>query len=212
MGRRRVKKDDEDLDPEQEDNNADDQQQQEEDEEEEEEVMHEEEEEEDDDDAAAAVDFDEKLVCTGQTDAERRQIRVSQRQLRHTIGDIDVEAAREKNNRLNRQVRYIREAVLDSENLDVIAQKAAAKVEAIVKVRVHCRYNNVFNKIQDELVEHDDVVPNMHVFLLMFRIELVDQYCTIHSQLCIAVPIFFAILLRPNNTNIGTPIRCRSSD
>ena len=137
MGRRRVKRDDEDLDPEQEDNNADDQQQQEEDEEEEEEVMHEEEEEEDDDDAAAAVDFDEKLVCTGQTDAERRQIRVSQRQLRHTIGDIDVEAAREKNNTLNRQVRYIREAVLDSENLDVIAQKAAAKVEAIVKVRVY---------------------------------------------------------------------------
>lgn len=210
MGRRRVKIDDEDPDPEEEDDNADDQQQQEEEEEEEEEVMHEEEDAADA--AAAAVDFDEKLVCTGQTDAERRQIRVSQRQLRHTIGDIDVEAAREKNNRLNRQVRYIREAVLDSENLDVIAQKAAAKVEAIVKVRVHCRYNNVFNKIQDELVEHDDVVPNMHVFLLMFRIELVDQYCTIHSQLCIAVPIFFAILLRPNNTNIGTTIRCRSGD
>ena len=146
MGRRRVKRDDEDLDPEQEYNNADDQQQQEKEEEEEEEVMHEEEEEAGDDDAAdadddAAADFDEKLVCTGQTDAERRQIRVSQRKLRHTIGDIDVEAAREKNNRLNRQVRYIREAVLDSENLDVIAQKAAAKVEAIVKVRVHCRYS-----------------------------------------------------------------------
>ena len=196
MGRRRVKRDDEDLDPEQEDNNADDQQQQEEDEEEEEEVMHEEEEEEDDDDAAAAVDFDEKLVCTGQTDAERRQIRVSQRQLRHTIGDIDVEAAREKNNRLNRQVRYIREAVLDSENLDVIAQKAAAKVEAIVKVRVHCRYNNVFNKIQDELVEHDDVVPNMHVFLLMFRIESVDQlYNSFSIMYCCSN--FFVILFRP---------------
>lgn len=80
------------------------------------------------------VDFDEALVCSGQTEDERRKIRVKQRKLRSEISDIDVDEARDKNNSIFKKVRYIREAVLDSENFDEIAKKAAAKVEQIIKV------------------------------------------------------------------------------
>jgi len=73
-------------------------------------------------------------VYEGQTEDERREIRKSQRKLRHEISDIDVDKARDKNNQIFKKVRYIREAVLDSENFDEIAKKAAANVEQIIKV------------------------------------------------------------------------------
>ena len=73
-------------------------------------------------------------VCEGLTDEERRQIRKSQRLLRNEICDIDVSEARDKNNQIYKRVRYIRESVLDAENLDEIAKKAASKVDQMVQV------------------------------------------------------------------------------
>lgn len=43
---------------------------------------------------------------------------------------------REKNNELWDDVRYTREAVLDSENMDLISSKAAREVEKIIQVRL----------------------------------------------------------------------------
>ena len=47
---------------------------------------------------------------------------------------------REKNNALWDDVRYTREAVLDSENLDIITSKAAREVEKIVQVSDMIKY------------------------------------------------------------------------
>lgn len=74
-------------------------------------------------------------VCQGLTDEERRQIRKDQRLLRKEIADLDVEEARKRNNEIHEKVRYIRESVLDAENLDEIAKKATIKVDQMVQVR-----------------------------------------------------------------------------
>ncbi len=74
-------------------------------------------------------------VCQGLTDEERREIRKSQRNLRKEIPDLDVEEARKRNNKIHEKVRYIRESVLDAENLDEIAKKATIKVDQMVQVR-----------------------------------------------------------------------------
>ena len=55
---------------------------------------------------------------------------------------------REKNNALWDDVRYTREAVLDSENLDIITSKAAREVEKIVQVST---YNYIYI-----VMVHDD--------------------------------------------------------
>ena len=48
---------------------------------------------------------------------------------------------REQNNELYNEVRYTREAVLDSENIDLIASKAAREAEKIVQVSFNvCLY------------------------------------------------------------------------
>ena len=73
-------------------------------------------------------------VCRGLTDEERREIRKSQRLLRKEIADLDVEEARARNNEIHKKVRYIRESVLDAENLDEIAKKATIKVDQMVQV------------------------------------------------------------------------------
>ena len=75
-------------------------------------------------------------VCQGLTDEERREIRKSQRVLRKEIPDLDVEDARERNNAIHKNVRYIRESVLDAENLDEIAKKAANNVDRLIQVRL----------------------------------------------------------------------------
>lgn len=73
-------------------------------------------------------------VCQGLTDEERREIRKSQRELRKVIPDLDVHEARTRNNEIHKKVRYIRESVLDADNLDEIAKKAAVKVDQMVQV------------------------------------------------------------------------------
>lgn len=89
---------------------------------------------------------------SGQTDAQRRVLRSRQRELSNSIavgggdgvgggesggGDDDADELtklRAQNNELWRDVRYTREAVLDSENVDLIASKAARQAEKIVQV------------------------------------------------------------------------------
>ncbi len=102
------------------------------------------------------------MTASGQTDADRRVLRRRQREL-HTDISFDAPAAssgtnndnsesedeeeettkpsstgllnwREKNNALWDDVRYTREAVLDSENMDLISSKAAREVEKIIQV------------------------------------------------------------------------------
>ena len=89
---------------------------------------------------------------TGPTDDQRRVLRSRQRELSNSIavgggdgvgggesggGDDDADELtklRAQNNELWRDVRYTREAVLDSENVDLIASKAARQAEKIVQV------------------------------------------------------------------------------
>jgi hypothetical protein len=84
---------------------------------------------------------------SGQTDTDRRLLRNQQRKLQEDIlsgavapeeEDDDDQPAFQKmrklNNRLWEQVRYTREAVLDSENVDLIAANAARQAESIVQV------------------------------------------------------------------------------
>ena len=103
------------------------------------------------------------MTASGQTDADRRVLRRRQRDLHNDISfDAPAAAAaasaasggnndneededekpkqsglrswREKNNELWDNVRYTREAVLDSENMDLISSKAAREVEKIIQV------------------------------------------------------------------------------
>mmetsp|Transcript_29800 Transcript_29800/g.59949 ORF Transcript_29800/g.59949 Transcript_29800/m.59949 type:complete len:452 (+) Transcript_29800:28-1383(+) len=101
------------------------------------------------------------MTASGQTDADRRVLRRRQRDLLNDISfDAPAAAAsaagggnndseeddnekpkqsglrswREKNNELWDNVRYTREAVLDSENMDLISSKAAREVEKIIQV------------------------------------------------------------------------------
>jgi uncharacterized protein YigA (DUF484 family) len=74
----------------------------------------------------------------GLTDEQRREIRKSQRLLRKEIPDLDVDEARQRNNEIHKNVRYIRESVLDAENLDEIAKKATNKVDQMIQVSQSC--------------------------------------------------------------------------
>jgi hypothetical protein len=71
------------------------------------------------------------------TEEERRQIRRQQRDLYKDMEEqdqLEVEDARKRNNEIYKNVRYTREAVLDGENLTLIANKAAQQVERMIQV------------------------------------------------------------------------------
>ena len=76
------------------------------------------------------------MQASGQTPAERRNLRMQQNQLRHHIAkstaDINIGQCREQNNHLWRKVRWTREAALDS--LDLISDKASLQAEKMVTV------------------------------------------------------------------------------
>lgn len=82
---------------------------------------------------------------SGQTDAERRRLRQAQRNLQKKIidnGEAMENASSEKfgeirgkNNELFAKVAYTREAVLDGDNLEMIATHASRQVDALVQVR-----------------------------------------------------------------------------
>mmetsp|Transcript_25796 Transcript_25796/g.47435 ORF Transcript_25796/g.47435 Transcript_25796/m.47435 type:complete len:415 (-) Transcript_25796:382-1626(-) len=90
---------------------------------------------------------------SGQSEADRRTLRRRQRELQNEIAmgaasgkgaaagegeaddpDGELQRLRNQNNELWDQVHYTREAVLDSENVDMIANKAAREAEKIVQV------------------------------------------------------------------------------
>jgi hypothetical protein len=83
---------------------------------------------------------------SGQTDGQRRELRRHLRVLNKTISDKadELEDAksdsfaqiRSVGNELWKQVRFTREAVLDGENLDSIATRAARQVDKLVEVSV----------------------------------------------------------------------------
>ena len=82
---------------------------------------------------------------SGQTDTERRKLRHSQRLLLKDVtgadGDLledatkdEFDRIRDANNELFDKVRFAREAVLDGENLDAIASRAARQADRLVAV------------------------------------------------------------------------------
>ena len=76
---------------------------------------------------------------SGLTESDRRQIRKNQRELLKDIEEHDavgVDEARERNNELYKSVCYAREAVLDGENLIVIANKAKKETDRMIQVRL----------------------------------------------------------------------------
>jgi hypothetical protein len=95
------------------------------------------------------------MSASGQSDADRRELRKKQRKLHNDIAlDVPVAAAAddemegtekllsgkllswsEQNNSLWKQVHYTREAVLDSDNVELITNKAAREVEKMAQVR-----------------------------------------------------------------------------
>eukprot|EP00536_Pseudo-nitzschia_multiseries_P015996 jgi/Psemu1/263325/estExt_Genewise1Plus.C_9970014 len=106
-------------------------------------------EEEDDDEGEGDGDDEDTIeVCKGLTDAERREVRKSQRALRKDIADMDVEEARNRNNQIFEKVRYIRESVLDAENLDEIAKKASINVDQLIQIPRYDADRVVKNLIQ----------------------------------------------------------------
>jgi arsenate reductase-like glutaredoxin family protein len=101
------------------------------------------------DDAAVGV-----MEKSNLTEEQRRQIRRQQRDLYKALEEQDqpeVEDARNKNNEIYKSVRYTREAVLDGENLTLIASKAAQRVERMIQVcTILCRlgYNNILYAVE----------------------------------------------------------------
>jgi hypothetical protein len=83
-------------------------------------------------------------LMSGQSDAERRKIRHKQRDLLKRMHEHEdemenaqnstFEELRGENNDIWKRVKYTREAVLDGENLDVIAARAARQVDKLVQV------------------------------------------------------------------------------
>jgi hypothetical protein len=86
---------------------------------------------------------------SGLTDAARRALRVEQRTLYETIltdnkntnsnnavnsREVFLDEARETNNKLFETVRFTREAVLDAENVDLIATKYVQQVDRLIQV------------------------------------------------------------------------------
>ena len=102
---------------------------------------------------------------SGQTDAERRSLRQSLRNLNKDIQnkadeleDANSEAftnMRSKSNALWNQVKYTREAVLDGDNLEFLATRAARQVDKLVEVST--LYMHVL--VVDDAVDTVDVAP-----------------------------------------------------
>jgi hypothetical protein len=77
------------------------------------------------------------LEESGLNEEQRREIRRQQRDLLKELEEADnleVEDARDRNNEIYKNVRFTREAVLDGENLTLIANKAAQQVDRLIQV------------------------------------------------------------------------------
>lgn len=75
---------------------------------------------------------------SGQTDQERREIRKSQRLLHRTIEEggetLQLEQVRKENNDIFKKVMHTREAVLDGENIFLIAGRVTKQVDRLIQV------------------------------------------------------------------------------
>ena len=83
------------------------------------------------------------MQASGQTNADRRKLRLKQRELKGELIGISDDVAeeefndyRERNNDLWGKVRYTREAGLDGDNVQIIAEKSAMKAEKLVTVSI----------------------------------------------------------------------------
>lgn len=89
---------------------------------------------------------------SGQTDEQRRVIRRSQRQLFKEMeeqGDtLGVDEARKRNNNIFNNVRFTREAVLDGENLTLIANKASQKVDRLIQVSFIFYFSDLYTLVE----------------------------------------------------------------
>eukprot|EP00586_Coscinodiscus_wailesii_P015705 CAMPEP_0172499098 /NCGR_PEP_ID=MMETSP1066-20121228/121944_1 /TAXON_ID=671091 /ORGANISM="Coscinodiscus wailesii, Strain CCMP2513" /LENGTH=106 /DNA_ID=CAMNT_0013272657 /DNA_START=106 /DNA_END=422 /DNA_ORIENTATION=+ len=85
------------------------------------------------------------MSASGQTDAERRALRQSQRTLQKKITSNEGQSMedpdsaafdeiRHDNNALWDKVRYTREAVLDGDNLEAISHRATRQVDRLIQV------------------------------------------------------------------------------
>jgi DNA phosphorothioation-dependent restriction protein DptG len=97
---------------------------------------------EEEEDPKAGEDEEDKFELMGdstQTDEDRRAIRRAQRDLFKEMEEkgenLKVDDARGKNNEIFKNVRFTREAVLDGENLTLIANKAIQQVDRLIQVR-----------------------------------------------------------------------------
>mmetsp|Transcript_13451 Transcript_13451/g.28188 ORF Transcript_13451/g.28188 Transcript_13451/m.28188 type:complete len:348 (-) Transcript_13451:2575-3618(-) len=112
-----------------------------------------------DEQSEGGEDEDNMEVCQGLTDEYRREIRKKQRCLRKEMDDLDVDEARDKNNELNKKVKYVREAVLDAENIDEIAKKAAKKIDQLIQVP---RYDA--DRVVSKLIEQCRITRGGHSY------------------------------------------------
>lgn len=71
-------------------------------------------------------------LLEGQSEAERRALRKSQRELFQTSENLD--EIRSRHNELFAQVKFTREAVLDAHNGEILAQEYKKKVDQMVQV------------------------------------------------------------------------------
>ncbi len=113
---------------------------------------------------------------SGQTEAERRELRIKQRALKAKIIDerselseqiADVnsgkfEDTRNENNKLYKNVNYTRESVLDSENIELLASRAARQADKLIETP---RYdvNKLVSKLKTKCSD-DGVYFNWRLF------------------------------------------------
>ena len=113
------------------------------------------------------------------TEEDRRKIRRKQRELNRDIetqDELEVEEARDRNNEIYKDVRYTREAVLDGENLTLIATKAAQQVERMIQVKFPFFIIQIYflliskNLVLQKTTLHNIILPSLVNFChLSFR-------------------------------------------
>jgi hypothetical protein len=129
--------------------------------------------------AAAAV----RRGGTNDSSCDEDDERMEERTTKSSSSSSGLQSWREKNNALWNDVRFTREAVLDSENMDLISSKAAREVEKIIQVRERERESVCVCVC----VINTEVNP-MHIYYIS---------SIIHSFICIIIP--------------GSTLRCRHS-
>jgi hypothetical protein len=117
--------------------------------------------------SAPRVDGEEAAkLMTGQTAAVRENLRKRQRDVlevitsnRHAIGDVKSTAFRDiraANNQLEREVRYVRESVLDVVNLKEISKAASKQATALTVVTQAVTADKLIRELRSKFRGRDD--------------------------------------------------------